>query len=204
MRNILIIMLLLVPLLQGCTDNGSADRSNRDAGTAVLKQEESETTPVHKAEDLYIDCVFDTGFYRFTSEALQKFDTNIRFSWNDKEKQAAALLSNGDSLILSIGGCNHFGYYATLYTDVAFNDTKQLIEKTRWIARNFFTNGFDEVYDQWIGEGRYEESESHDPGNLKMYSILRKDTGESNMIYEDFSFTRTQEGTMILVGGYIN
>lgn len=148
------------------------------------------------------DCIFDTSSYKFTTEALLKFDKTVEYKWDNEIKQAKAVLSNGDTLCLSIGGCDHFGYAATLVTKTPFNETDSLLNKTRWLARTFFDNGFDS-YDHLIGNNKLKKSEDSTP-LYSRYDVILSDSVAENCIFEGFSFEKQENNTIIEISGYIN
>jgi hypothetical protein len=170
--------------------------SNKDSSNGTMTK--------NFKDDEIRECVFDTSTYKFTTEALNKYKKNIKFTWNDKDKEAETVLENGDVLILHIGGCDHFSYSATLITDIPFTETKILTEKSRWLAKTFFDNGFDSKYDKCISKGLYQEEDSNDKKDLKSYQIIDSDTTETNMIYEGFQFWKLDNKTKIVISGYIN
>lgn len=149
-----------------------------------------------------IDCIFDTSSYKFTTTALLKFDKAIQYKWDKETKQAKTVLNNGDTLYLSIGGCDHFGYTARLITKTPFNTTDSLLNKTRWLARTFFDNGF-ESYDQLIAVDKFSKSEDSTP-EYSMYNVALSDSVAENCIFEGFSFEKRGNNTIIEIGGYIN
>lgn len=70
-----------------------------------------------------------------SQEALEKYRKDIKFSWSGKEKEAMTIFENGDTLLLHIGGCDHFISSATLLSSISFDDTKTLKEKSKWLAK---------------------------------------------------------------------
>lgn len=148
------------------------------------------------------DCIFDTSSYKFTTTALLKFDKTIQYKWDKEAKQAKAILNNGDTLYLSIGGCDHFGYAATLITKTPFNVTDSLLNKTRWLAKTFFNNGF-ESYDELIAYNKYSKSEDSTP-EYSSYDVTLSDSVAENCIFEGFSFEKRGNNTIIAISGYIN
>lgn len=149
-----------------------------------------------------IDCIFDTSSYKFTTEALLKFDKSLPYKWDNDLKQAKAVLRNGDTLYLSIGGCDHFGYTAILITKMPFNETDSLLDKTRWLARSFFENGF-ESYDQLIGDGKFNKSEES-TSLYSIYDVIQPDSIAENCVFDGFSFEKQKNNTKIEIGAYIN
>ena len=197
------ILFLLTTLTVSCSDNSkSVQADNVSSDSLANKTADSLTNDTNAGADN--DCVFDTSTYKFTTEALKKYKQDIKFVWDDKEKEAKTILENGDTLVLHIGGCYHFSYAARLYASTPFADTKVLTEKSRWLAKTFFDNGFDTKYDQCISTGQIKESESRDPQNIKMFEIIDSDTAITNKVYDGFLFERQQRGTKISIDGYIS
>ncbi len=158
----------------------------------------------HILEDINIDdCIFDTSSYKFTSEALLKYNKDLKFDWNDNDKVATTILENGDTFLLSIGGCNHFGYYGEIRTKSPFYLTDSLFSKARWIARIFFENYFEE-YDTYIENGRYKLNKEVSTDSIYFYNIERSDSIPENIILDGFSFEKQGNNTIIKIGGYIN
>jgi hypothetical protein len=197
----LLLLFIFVAVLYSC-DNDNAIKQkgepSNDTNSTVTLDVENES---HIEES---DCVFDTSTYKFTTEALKKYRDNIKFAWDSKDKSATTILDNGDTLNLSIGGCNHFGYSATLYCSINFDNTKELIKKAHWLAKTFFDNGFESKYDECIKKGQYEPSYNYDTINIKSFDIIDRDTSVTNMIYEGFTFFRAGDRTKIVISGYIN
>jgi hypothetical protein len=151
-----------------------------------------------------IDCVFDTSTYKFTTEALKAFDKKLKFHWDKQSSEALVKLSNSDSLVLRIGGCNHFGYSATYVTDASkFNDREFMVQKAKWMAKNFFSNGFDEKYVYCIDNNLYQLAESERKDFLN-YTIIDRDTTVTNQIYEGWTVEKMGNKARLNISGYIN
>ncbi|WP_210487530.1 hypothetical protein [Rufibacter aurantiacus] len=150
------------------------------------------------------ECVFDTSTYHFTTEAIKKYDKNQDFHWDKQSSSALVKLNATDSLILSIGGCNHFTYSATYVTDKAkFSDRKFLIQKAKWLAKSFFSQGFDEKYVYSIENNLYRLEETQRDDFL-WYTIIDKDTAETNYTYEGWTIEKVGGKVRLNLIGSIN
>ncbi|WP_028980475.1 hypothetical protein [Sporocytophaga myxococcoides] len=192
------IQLLFILLLISCSSE------------KISKEEKEQSVVTKKSAinrqniELTDDCVFDTSTFKFTSQAIRKFNPTIKFHWDENEKRAILPLEDGDSLILHIGGCNHFSYWAKYRTDYSkFNDSIYLLNKAKWIAENFFDNGFDQNYVRFISDKKYYLENNGKP-LMKSYSIHTDSLIQENEIYEGFYFMRDGERTEIWIHGYVN
>jgi hypothetical protein len=193
--------------LTSCTQTKKSDIVLNADSTAVdstfTKQIEDQTSDENVTYDDE-ECVFDTSTYRFTTEALKAYDKNISFHWDTETASALAKLNDTDSLILHIGGCSHFSYSAIFITDSSkFKDHNYLIEKTKWLAESFFSNGFDDKYTDCIDNKQYQLEESTRQDVL-YYSIIDQDITVTDHVYEGWTFEKTGPKTKIVLSGYQN
>lgn len=149
------------------------------------------------------DCIFDTAIYKFTTDILLRYDKNIKFSWDNETKRAKTLLSDGDTLYLSIGGCNYFGYSAELFTSIPFHLKDSLYKKAAWIAKTFFDNGF-ENYSEYITNGNYMFNKELSNEQYLYYDMTLSDTIPVNMIFTGFQFQQYYSKTIITINGYFD
>ena len=191
-KRLLFLATIICLLTAACKPSGKDNQSMNDSTLAK--------DTIDALDDS--DCIFDTSSYKFTTTALLKFDKAIQYKWDKDTKQAKTVLNNGDTLYLSIGGCDHFGYAATLITKTPFNITDSLLNKTRWLAKTFFDNGF-ESYDQLIANNKFNKSEDSTP-EYSAYDVTLSDSVAENCIFEGFSFEKRGNNTIIAIGGYIN
>ncbi len=148
------------------------------------------------------DCVFDTNTYKFTTEPIRKYNSQLKFQWDGHN--AIVPLEAGDTLILSIGGCNHFGYSAIYKTDgEKFKDSTFLVEKAKWLAQTFFNNGFDKNYVKYISDGKF-QLDSDNSSKIQKNYFITDTTMQENEIYEGFRFIKEGNRTEIGIYGYIN
>jgi len=137
-------------------------------------------------------CIFDTSVYKFTTEDLRAYDPKISFTWNDQYHEAIVKLDKNDTLRLHVGGCESFFYSAVYTTDSSlFQNDSLLINKAKWIAKTFFTNGFGDKYISGLTNNHYEIDRSQP--RAKTLTISDKDTVETNMSIEPITF-RIEDG----------
>ncbi|RFS24731.1 hypothetical protein DVR12_05910 [Chitinophaga silvatica] len=111
------ILTLLVSIIWAC----NVKNPNKGVNSTPAILEAGETA----------DCVFDTSSYKFTSEKLYSYKSDIKFFWDSTNQEAITVLNDTDSLSLHIGGCNHFGYYVTFSTDSsAYLNNEFLLRKS--------------------------------------------------------------------------
>jgi hypothetical protein len=201
MNSKLLPFFIVVVVISSCANDNAIKQNNQPNNDTVATRTLDEKNKPLLEEN---DCVFDTNSYKFTTDALKRYNKHIQFVWDSKQKSATTRLNNNDTLQLSIGGCNHFGYAATLYSSIHFDNTKELIKKAQWLAKTFFDNGFDTKYDECIRNGQFEPSYNYDTINMKSFDIQDQDTSITNMVYNGFSFYRAGNRTKIVISGYIN
>jgi hypothetical protein len=191
-------------VLVSCSEKiNESDTSNSIVYLSDTSQTSPDTVSNAYSSSEEDDCVFDTSAYKFTTEAIRKINRDYRFIWNDMEKEATVFLEGGDTLILHIGGCVHFSFVATYKTDsVKFYDQSYLLNKTSWIADNFFTHGFDENYTKILKDKKY--IPASDNTTFRKYFSVADTTLPENEYYEGFYFELVGNRTEIGISGYIN
>lgn len=189
--NKLLYCLFIISMISSC----------HNSEKPLSKQAEIETLDSSSNQD---ECVFDTSYFKFTSEALAEYDKTLNFSWSDTNKQATAILENGDTLYLTIGGCVHFNYSATLHSSIPFDQNRELTDRAKWLAKTFFTNGFGTDYEIMINKGYYQPTILDDSLNIRSFEMILPDTIETNNFYDGFNFTRNGDRTIIYIGAYVN
>ncbi len=149
-------------------------------------------------------CVFDTASHSFTTEKIIAYNSSLAFTWNDSTKEATVPLPGGDTLVLHIGGCEHFSFEGTYSTGPEkFTDKDYLLGKAKWIAANFFGQGYDTKYVEVIEKKQYHISRQTDE-EKNFYEVVTTDSTITDHVYEGFSFARTHGRTVIWIGGYTN
>jgi len=195
-----LIVLLVANMLQACSSiefqNTKASKVMPDSLAGGMVAE-----PNPAAEEA--ECIFDTSAYQFTTQALLKHNPTQNYIWNKERQEAVAPLANGDTLILHIGGCNHFSYLASYRTDSAkFTQEEYLFDKVKWLAETYFDNGLDKEYPRFIANKQYRLEESEP--DVKLYSITNPDTTITNQVFEGFYFKKAAKRTEIWIHGYFN
>jgi hypothetical protein len=193
-----LVILLLADLLQACSTQFSETATRKATRDTVPVGAVAE--PLGAAET---ECVFDTNAYGFTTRALLKANPGQQYVWDHGQKQAVAPLANGDTLILRIGGCDHFSYLAFYRTDSAkFNQQAYLLGKVKWLAETYFDDGFEKDYSHFIASRQYQLAESG--LDISWYSVASPDTTVTNRIFEGFYFKKAGDRTEIWIHGYVN
>lgn len=77
-----------------------------------------------------IDCVFDTGYYRLTMEALRGIPDVKEVRWLEAE-HTAVVNWRGDEVRRKRGGCDHFSDDLVLIT----RDSTKLADALHWLER---------------------------------------------------------------------
>ena len=157
--------------------------------------------PAMKAFDVS-RCTYDTSMFTSTTGKLKEYQADISYRWDRNHSVAQAVLADGDTLWLSLGGCLHFHYRATLSTALPMTDSTALMDKTRWIARTFFDLGFDREYDDFIKKGQFKRSLWSKPGLLHLFDMNVSDTVVTDHVYMGFSFEKRGVRTRIKIEGY--
>lgn len=197
MKNRIIISLLCFALICSCSSSNDNNRKNVDSLT------KKNDTSLIKTDNEGNDCVFDTSMFKFTTNKLKEFKKDLAYTWDNIAKEATIKFPENDTLILSIGGCDHFGYTAIYLTDaLKFNDQAFLIDKAKWIAKNFLGGGFDETIVYSISNNLYDFDNSKK--EIKSLTIINKDTSVTNKIFEPILFELHGSRTKITVVGYEN
>ena len=192
-----LLFLLVATTITGCSSNNSS-QSNIDS-----LPRKTDTLSKEITTDEGIGCVFDTSMFKFTTEKLREFNKDISYVWDNTEKEASVKFPDGDTLKLSIGGCDHFAYSATYLTNsLKFYDQPFLIDKAKWLAKNFLGGGFDKKFVYCITNNLYDIDSSKD--ERKSLTIVDKDTSMTNKIFEPILFELQGSRTKISVACYEN
>jgi len=148
-----------------------------------------------------VDCVFDTSTYKFTTEAIKKYNPHLLFQWDTGRAVANFSLDNNDSLSLHIGGCNHFTYSAIYTTNSdLFNDDSALIATSKWIAKTFFKGGLDSDFLDILNKHDFVKETKP---NLIVFNPVESDN-LTNIIIEPILIEKREKKTVISLAGYMN
>ncbi|WP_341907356.1 hypothetical protein [Fluviicola taffensis] len=199
-----LLSLSIIVLTVACSSNQKKVEQEKEPVISSEKETKKKIDSINEPPlEIESDCVFDTSTYKFTSEILLKFDRKIHFSWDKNNQQAIVKFPKGDSLLVHIGGCYHFGYSAEYRTnEEAFSNPDYLMAKTKWLAKNFLDNGFDTNYLRFISSKQYVLQK--DESDWKVYSVKIDSLIAENEIYDGFDFKRVGKRTHISISGYIN
>lgn len=192
-----IYILALLAQLFACTNKQAAVDSPANAIDTSTKK-----TDLIKVET-DDGCVFDTSVYKFTSEAILKYNPKLKYLWHKASQSASVLLDNGDSLQLHIGGCNHFEYQATLLTNINFSNKSQLFDKTAWLAKTFFSHGFEAKVPELITNRQISILDVEKSEKKQSYSFNDADMTVTNLILDNFSFEQRGRKTVIEILVYM-
>jgi len=192
-----LFFLFVAVIIKGCSCNSSSQSH------LASQSKKIDTASMGQNTDEGSDCVFDTSMFKFTTEKLREFNKGIIYTWDNNKKEATVKFPDDDTLKLSIGGCDHFGYTATYLTASSkFYDQVFLIDKAKWLAKNFLGGGFDKKFVYCISSNLYNiDSSRYDSKSL---TIIDKDTSITNMIFEPILFELQGSRTKISVVGYEN
>jgi|GEM_PF-1111303 len=205
----LILPALVIVLLAGCLSKQTSDRVLQDSTTRVdsLPAQHAlaadSSNQAGDAEYEMSECVFDSSTYKFTTDALRRYKTDIRYRWNKQTAEATTVLDNGDTLIFHIGGCDHFSCTATLNTAIPLTDSVALFKRCLWVAENF-VSAFDDKYATCISKGLFWREESYDKQLVHRFQINNPDTAVTNYVYDGFSFHKKGSRTRIEISEYMN
>lgn len=194
-----LVYLFSFAVLVGCSQEKASEKTANPSDSLSVSSKGAEANPIGAPEP---DCVFDTNSYAFSTAPIKKYDPALPIVW--KEGEAIAALGNGDTLILRIGGCNHFGFSATLRTEgEKIADSVFLMEKSIWLAKTFFTNGFDTQYEQYIRARHFALDTIHSDAEHQFYNITDTTMAE-NEVFDGMRFFKDKNRTEISLSGYVN
>jgi|GEM_PF-2818682 len=148
-------------------------------------------------------CIFDTSTYKFTTTILREYDSTISFLWDDTTKEAIIKVDKSDTIRLHVGGCNHF-VYSVVYTTKGslFDKDALLVDKTKWLAKTFFREGFDTKYVDCITKKQYDIDKSE--AGIKYLTLTNKDSAIDKKVYEPVNFEIDGNRTKISLHAYKN
>lgn len=208
MKN-LIPVLVLAMLFGSCSAEESRKGENLEAEvkpeateslTALSGKEDSVQNthqPVQEAEEE--DCIFNNNRKGLTTEAIMEFDSSLNF-FCDEEQQMAILPIGGDTLKLSVGGCDHFAYTA-IYAASGHSPEDSLFwfGKLNWIARSFWgKTGTD--FSHKLETSPLIKTES----TGFIYYEIPPDTAMTNLYYSEIELKKLRNSAQMTIGAYFN
>lgn len=152
--------------LFGLTQKIKNNKSNpKDNIELIIKEPKPKTeTAVNKD-----DCVFDLNTQ--TDDFLKEIPEFSNYFWDNEQKKATIKLDDGNTLIVTRGGCTHFAFYGNLLLDQSelnINNESIIFEKALWIAQRLFNKSdFDHIKES-LDKKNFEIEQSE---NQKYYTF---------------------------------
>ncbi len=122
---------------------------------------DKETKTESESEFSEDDCVFDLNTQ--TDDFLKEIPEFSNYVWDNERKKATIKLNNGNTLIVTRGGCDHFSFYGNLLlnkSELNFNDESGILKKTLWIAEMLFHKSDYELIKKSLNNQDYEIEKS--------------------------------------------
>ncbi len=113
---------------QANTDSISINRNVSNIKSDTNKRAEQSDNP--------LDCTYDQ--LSQTDEFLKNIDELKNYKWDYDKRTATIVLNNGDTLLITRGGCYHFGVSAEFrltHDKIDYNNWKNVYAKVLWIAK---------------------------------------------------------------------
>ncbi len=191
---------LSLQMLIGCSSASEKSASTHleisssEQNTQLYSTRQSETDSL-ETED---DCVFNNDFKSLTTEWLTELNI-IQYFW--REDLHGALIPQGqDTVLISQGGCEHFGISVELFMRTespSITDSIFWIAKALELAETYKMNDYAEM----IREGRFRKSESHDQSVL--YEVSPEKPIE-NEIYDGIYIILEKDLKRLSLSKYFN
>lgn len=103
-------------------------------------------------------------------------------------------------MLLHIGGCDHFTYSAKYLTAAsALASDSSVLTKARWMAKSFFSNGFDQGFVRTIDKGSFAITRD---AHTTTITLAEGDTTHSDHIYEPILVEKTKGRARISLVAY--
>lgn len=184
----------------GVTDTITVESLLIEDSITTSKQELEETnTQEEQTED---DCIFNNDVKGLSTEAILSLDSTLAYIW-DGENQEVLTIYEGDTVFVSFGGCYHMNFVAGIRTTKrTFEDTVFWFGKAKWLADSFFRPYIGEDYSRAIENNQLIKRENNTINEFHYY--LPVDTGITNIIHEGITISRTETGTTVEIGSYMN
>ncbi|RBP27027.1 hypothetical protein DFR65_1125 [Oceanihabitans sediminis] len=107
------------------------------------------------------DCVFDLNTQ--TDDFLKEIPEFSNYVWDNEQKKATIKLDDGNTLIVTRGGCVHFSFYGNLLlnkSELNLNDESKIFEKALWIAEKLFHKSDFEFIKESLNKRTFEIEQS--------------------------------------------
>ena len=115
------------------------------------------------------DCTFDLNTQ--TDDFLKEITEFSNYVWDNEKKKATIKLENGDTLIVTRGGCVHFSFYGNLIlnnSELNLDDESKIFKKALWITEKLFHKSDFDFINESLSNRRFEIEQSE---NQKYYDF---------------------------------
>ena len=115
------------------------------------------------------DCTFDLNTQ--TDDFLKEITEFSNYVWDNEKKKATIKLKNGDTLIVTRGGCVHFSFYGNLIlnnSELNLDDESKIFKKALWITEKLFHKSDFDFINESLSNRRFEIEQSE---NQKYYDF---------------------------------
>ena len=134
-----------------------------------LTEKETESESESESEFNEEDCVFDLNTQ--TDDFLKEIPEFSNYVWDNEQKKATIKLGDGNTLIVTRGGCVHFSFYGNLLlnkSELNLNDESKIFKKALWIAEKLFHKSDFEFIKESLNKRTFEIEQSE---NQKYYDF---------------------------------
>ena len=114
-------------------------------------------------------CTFDLNTQ--TDDFLKEIPEFSNYVWDNEHKKATIKLGDGNTLIVTRGGCAHFSFYGNLLlnkSELNLNDESKIFKKALWIAEKLFHKSDFEFIKESLNKRTFEIEQSE---NQKYYDF---------------------------------
>jgi hypothetical protein len=144
------------------------------------------------------DCVFHNDYRTLTAQWISESKVES-FEWNDAQRKAVILL-DGDTLLASQGGCEHFGIYLELRRS---SDAHAIADSAYWINESLqlaekFGLAF---YATQIKAGNVRRANNE---NQAVWYEFVDDDPEDNLYYNGIEIASRNNSVIISISQYYN
>ena len=196
MKNLILTSIIFA--FFSCSSGDNKSQETAEQNKSEVEQERPNKPSTEEIQDEENDCVFNNDHYGLTTEWLKESGLE-NFKWDNKLSQAM-IPQNGDTIILTKGGCTHFEYYVklTLYDDSAtVSNIEHWTELSIKLADQF---GF-EHFSRMLRTGKFVKvTES---GNSFWLEITDDDPND-NLIYNGVEVNLEKSFKYIAISKYVN
>jgi hypothetical protein len=134
-----------------------------------LTETESESESESESEFNENDCTFDLNTQ--TDDFVKEITEFSNYVWDNEKKIAKIKLDNGNTLIVTRGGCVHFSFYGNLIlnnSELNLDDESKIFKKALWIAKKLFHKSDFDFINESLNKRKFEVEET---GNQKYYDF---------------------------------